>query len=96
MSTTGRCVTGPCSARSTTATAAACAGGNPTFLVNIETPPENLDVNIHPTKQEVKFIDERFLYDFVSEAVRKTLGIEKSEAIPAQRLRLRGFAPDRA
>jgi len=56
-------------------------GKNPNFVVFLETTPENLDVNIHPTKNEVKFADERFLYDFVSEAVRKTLGIQKRAEI---------------
>jgi DNA mismatch repair protein MutL len=61
-------------------------GGNPTFVLMLDTAPENLDVNIHPTKQEVKFIDERFLYQFVSEAVRKTLGIKRSQEITAPEL----------
>lgn len=56
-------------------------GGNPTFILMLETAPENLDVNIHPTKQEVRFVDERFLFSFVSEAVRKTLGIKRSEEV---------------
>jgi DNA mismatch repair protein MutL len=57
-------------------------GNNPNFVIFITTSPENLDVNIHPTKQEIKFADERFLFDFVAEAVRKALGIKKSEMIP--------------
>jgi DNA mismatch repair protein MutL len=57
-------------------------GNNPNFVIFITTSPENLDVNIHPTKQEIKFADERFLFDFVAEAVRKSLGIKKSEMIP--------------
>lgn len=52
-------------------------GNNPNFIVFIETAPQNLDVNIHPTKNEVRFTDERFLFDFISEAIRKTLGIQK-------------------
>jgi DNA mismatch repair protein MutL len=59
-------------------------GANPSFVVMIETAPEKVDVNIHPTKQEVRFVDERFLYDFTSEMVRKTLGIKRSEEIPAR------------
>lgn len=51
----------------------------PNFLLFIETNPSRLDVNIHPTKQEVRFADERFLFDFISEAVRKALGIRRSE-----------------
>lgn len=56
-------------------------GRNPNFVVFLETNPGNLDVNIHPTKNEVKFTDERFLFDFVSEAVRKTLGVQKRAEI---------------
>jgi DNA mismatch repair protein MutL len=56
-------------------------GKNPNFVVFLETTPENLDVNIHPTKNEVRFTDERFLYDFVSEAIRKTLGVQKRTEI---------------
>ncbi|MEO0091094.1 MAG: DNA mismatch repair endonuclease MutL [candidate division WOR-3 bacterium] len=56
-------------------------GNNPNFLVFLETSPENLDVNIHPTKQEVRFADERFLYDFISEAIRKTLGLKRREEL---------------
>lgn len=50
--------------------------GHPNFLLFLETDPARLDVNIHPTKQEVKFADERFLFDFISEAVRKRLGVQ--------------------
>lgn len=58
-------------------------GNNPNFVILVTTNPENLDVNIHPTKQEVKFADEKFLFDFVAEAVRKVLGIKQSVTIPA-------------
>lgn len=50
---------------------------NPNFIIFIETPPEYLDVNIHPTKEEVKFIDEKFLYDFICQGIREKLKIEK-------------------
>ncbi len=53
------------------------AGKTPNFVIFIETDPGRLDVNIHPTKQEVKFADERFLFDFISEAVRNGLGIHQ-------------------
>ncbi|MBN2536865.1 DNA mismatch repair endonuclease MutL [candidate division WOR-3 bacterium] len=46
----------------------------PNFLLSFHTDPSRLDVNIHPTKHEVRFADERFLFDFVSEACRKVLG----------------------
>lgn len=55
-------------------------GNNPNFVLFFDTSPERLDVNIHPTKQEVRFQDERFLFDFVREAVIQTLGIVKESA----------------
>lgn len=51
---------------------------NPNFILFLSTDPARLDVNIHPTKQEVRFADERFLFDFISEAVRKALGFSRS------------------
>jgi DNA mismatch repair protein MutL len=70
-------------------------GNNPNFVVFIETDPSRLDVNLHPTKQEVRFADERFLFDFVSEAVAQGLGIKRSDGTAeADFLFQRGFAPD--
>ncbi len=52
-------------------------GKAPNFVIFIETDPSHLDVNIHPAKQEVKFTDERFLFDFISEAVQSGLGMHQ-------------------
>jgi len=73
------------------------SGNFPNFIIFIDTDPAKLDVNLHPTKQEVKFADERFLFDFVSEAVRQGLGIRRGdEAGMADFLYQRGFAPEDA
>ncbi len=56
----------------------------PNFVLLVSTDPSRLDVNIHPTKQEVHFADERFLFDLVSEAVRKTLGTRHAESSGAE------------
>ncbi|MBN2378834.1 DNA mismatch repair endonuclease MutL [candidate division WOR-3 bacterium] len=45
----------------------------PFFVLKLVSPPEMLDSNIHPAKTEVRFRDERFLYDFVFQAVRKAI-----------------------
>jgi DNA mismatch repair protein MutL len=75
----------------------ALVGNNPSFVIFIDTDPANLDVNLHPTKQEVRFVDERFLFDYVAEAVRQGLGIQRSaEAGAADFLYQRGFAPEDA
>ena len=72
-------------------------GNNPDFVLFIETDPSRLDVNLHPTKQEVRFADERFLFDFVSEAVRQGLGIQRGkETADADFLFQRGFVPEDA
>jgi DNA mismatch repair protein MutL len=51
-------------------------GNNPSFIFFFQADPAQLDINIHPTKQEIKFIDERFLYDFTVQAVRQALNLQ--------------------
>ncbi|MBD0403378.1 DNA mismatch repair endonuclease MutL [Flammeovirga sp. EKP202] len=45
----------------------------PFYLLFIELDPANVDVNVHPTKTEVKFADERTTYAIVSAAVKQAL-----------------------
>ena len=49
-------------------------GTSPSYLIFIETDPHSVDVNIHPTKNEVKFEDEQMLFQLLSASVRETLG----------------------
>ncbi len=53
----------------------------PSFFVYIKTDPKFIDVNIHPTKTEIKFEDERATAQILAAAVRQTLG--KSNMIPS-------------
>lgn len=46
----------------------------PSFFLFIETDPEQIDVNVHPTKTEVKFQDERYTYQVIKSAVKRSLG----------------------
>ena len=46
----------------------------PSFFINLEVEPKNIDVNIHPTKTEVKFIDEKIIYALVYASTKKSLG----------------------
>ena len=48
-------------------------GKHPIAVINISLPPEEVDVNIHPTKIEVKFRDERTVFTAVQRAVRQAL-----------------------
>lgn len=45
----------------------------PFYVLNIEMDPEQVDVNVHPTKTEVKFVDDRTLYGVIQSAVRQAL-----------------------
>lgn len=49
-------------------------GNFPFFLLYIELDPRKVDVNVHPSKMEVKFADEQHVYRIVSAVVRKALG----------------------
>ncbi len=46
----------------------------PFYCINIEIEPSKIDVNIHPTKTEVKFEDERNIYQILRAITRKVLG----------------------
>ena len=48
-------------------------GRHPIAVINISIPPSEVDVNIHPTKAEVKFQNERAVFTTVQRAVRGTL-----------------------
>jgi DNA mismatch repair protein MutL len=45
----------------------------PMCLVMLEVPPEAVDVNVHPTKREVKFAEEGFVRSFLTGVVKDTL-----------------------
>lgn len=45
----------------------------PLYVIFIEMDPARIDVNVHPTKQEIKFDDERLVYNYLRVAVRHAL-----------------------
>jgi DNA mismatch repair protein MutL len=46
----------------------------PLYVIFLELDPKVLDINIHPTKQEIRFEDERLIYQYLRVAVRHALG----------------------
>ena len=46
----------------------------PGYFLNIEVDPKDIDVNIHPTKTEVNFLDVKLIYAILHAAVRKVIG----------------------
>jgi len=50
-------------------------GAFPFYVLFLSIDPAHIDINVHPTKTEIKFDDERSIYAIVQAAVRKTLSI---------------------
>ena len=47
----------------------------PFYVLFVEIDPKHVDVNVHPTKTEIKFDDERAVYAVVKAAVKLALGV---------------------
>ena len=45
----------------------------PVVFLNIDTPPDFVDVNVHPTKMEVRFLDSQTIYSKFMHGVRDRL-----------------------
>jgi DNA mismatch repair protein MutL len=56
------------------------AGEQISYFIYFEVDPANIDVNIHPTKTEIKFENEQAIWQILSAAVKESLG--KFSAIP--------------
>ncbi|GAB2764824.1 DNA mismatch repair endonuclease MutL [Rhabdobacter roseus] len=50
-------------------------GSHPFYVLFIEIDPSHVDINIHPTKTEIKFDDERSVYAIIMAAVKKAVGV---------------------
>lgn len=57
------------------------AGEQPNYFIYFTLDPSTIDVNIHPTKTEIKFENEQPIWQIIMAAVRETLA--KSSAIPS-------------
>lgn len=49
-------------------------GAQPSYFLYLNVPPNTIDINIHPTKTEIKFDDEHALYAILRSAVKHSLG----------------------
>jgi DNA mismatch repair protein MutL len=49
-------------------------GEYPFFVLFLDLDPKMIDINVHPAKMEVKFDDDRNIYNFVKAIIRKSIG----------------------
>jgi len=57
------------------------AGEMPNYFIHLTVEPSCIDVNIHPTKTEIKFENEQAIWQIITTAVKEAIG--KSNAIPS-------------
>jgi DNA mismatch repair protein MutL len=46
----------------------------PAYFINFEIDPKEIDINIHPTKTEIKFQDEKTIYTLLRSVVKQSIG----------------------
>ncbi len=49
-------------------------GAQPSYFIYLEVPPHTIDINIHPTKTEIKFDDEHAMYAILRSTIKHSLG----------------------
>jgi DNA mismatch repair protein MutL len=49
-------------------------GAQPSYFIYLHVPPNTIDINIHPTKTEIKFDDESALYAILRASIKHSLG----------------------
>jgi DNA mismatch repair protein MutL len=69
----------------------ALLGRHPAYLVFLEVSPQEVDVNVHPAKSQVRFKDESLLFNTVKAAVNRALFAENDEAAKGLQLAGAGF-----
>lgn len=50
------------------------SGSHPSYFLYLSVPPKTIDINIHPTKTEVKFDNEKALYAILRSTIKHSLG----------------------
>ena len=65
----------------------------PEIHLFIEIPPDRVDVNVHPMKAEVRFLEQSLIHELVRRAVGDALGQPSSAPLPVQPQSSASFAP---
>jgi len=66
----------------------------PAFVLFLDLPPNQVDVNVHPGKHEVRFREDRQIHGFISQSLKKMLTETRPGVMPANELNA-GLTQDR-
>jgi len=69
-------------------------GRHPCYLLYLELDPAQVDVNVHPTKHEVRFRDSRLIYDFLLRSVSRVLADDRPDQVLVQKSSFHAISAD--
>ena len=69
-------------------------GRHPCYLLYLELDPAQVDVNVHPTKHEVRFRDSRLIYDFLLRSISRVLADDRPDQVLGQESSFHAISAD--
>ncbi len=68
-------------------------GSTPPYIIFLHIPPEQIDVNVHPAKMEVRFRENNVVHGLILETLRRALKRYEEDIFASARLKFQAFSP---